>query len=61
MVYLIMVDMIFVLVSAKCKCQILLQGIFDATKIDKYHAVTIENSEKKIFFIKFHLTPYNED
>ena len=56
-----MVDMIFVLVSAKCKCQILLQGIFDATKIDIYHAVTIENSEKKMFFIKFYLTPYNED
>ena len=35
----------FVLVSAKLKCQILFQGIFDATKIDLYHAITKENSE----------------
>ena len=33
--------------SAKLKCQILLQGIFDAINFVIYHAVTIEKSEKK--------------
>ena len=33
--------------SWKFKCQTLLQGIFEATKICKYHPVTIEKLEKK--------------
>ena len=55
MVYLIMIDDIqlkndvLILVSAKCKCQILLQGIFDLTNIGSYHAVTVETSEKKVY------------
>ena len=49
MVYLIKVDIGYVSVSAKLKCQILFLGISDATKIDIYHAVTIGNSEKKKF------------
>ena len=67
-VYLIKVDMsfsentdAFVLVSAKLKCQILFQGISDATKIGIYHAVTVENLEKKCSLIRLHFYFYNED
>ena len=66
-VYLIKVDMsfsentdAFVLVSAKLKCQILFQGISDAT-IGIYHAVTVENLEKKCSLIRLHFYFYNED
>ena len=40
---------------AKRKCQILLQGIPDATNIAIYHAVTIEKSEKERSLIQFHV------
>ena len=54
MVYLIKTDMsentdAFALVSAKLKCQIVFQGIPDATKIGLCHAVVIVNSESKKF------------
>ena len=44
------------LISAKLKCQILFQGISEATKIGLYHAVAIETSEsKKVFNSASHL------
>ena len=64
-VYLMMVDLdfsknteVFVMIFAKLKCQILLQGIFEITNITYicmyiyiyiyiYNAVTIEKLEKK--------------
>ena len=62
-VYLMMVDLdfsknteVFVMIFAKLKCQILLQGIFEITNIRYicmyiyiyiYNAVTIEKLEKK--------------
>ena len=68
MVYLIKVDMsfswntdVFVSVSAKLKCQILLQGMCNAIKIDIYYAVIIRNSEKKGSLIQLHMSFYNED
>ena len=39
----------------KLKCQILLQGISDATNIVIYHAVTTEKSKKKSSLIQFHI------
>ena len=38
---------VFVLASAKFKCQILLQGIFDATNVGIYHALTTEKLERE--------------
>ena len=68
MVYLIKVDMsfsentdVFVSVSAKLKCQILFQGISDATKVIIYHAVNIGISEKKSSLIWLHISFHNED
>ena len=40
--------------SAKLKCHILLQAIFDVTYIVIYHAVTIKKSEKKSSLIQFY-------
>ena len=68
MVYLIKVDMsfsqnahLFVLVSTKLKCQILSQAISDATKIDIYHAMTLEIQREKSSLIQLHISFYNED
>ena len=68
MVFLIKFDMnfswnlnVFVSVSAKLKCQILFQGISDASKIDIYPATTNGNSEKKSSLIQLHISFYNED
>ena len=68
MVYLIIVNMIFsesidafVLVSAKFKCQIMRQDIFDTTNIGIYYAVTISKSEKKKDLIQFQFFRYKRD
>ena len=37
------------MVAAKFKCQVLFQGISDATSMVIYHAVTIEKSEENKF------------
>ena len=47
---------VFVLVSAKFKCQILIQGIFDVSNSDIYHAETIG---KKSFLIQLHIFLYD--
>ena len=52
---------VFVSVSVNLKCQILLQGISDVTKIDIYYVVTIGNSEKKSSLIQLQISFYNED
>ena len=48
----------FFLVYAKFKCQILFQGISDATNMVIYHAITIEKSEKGSL-IQFHVFTCN--
>ena len=55
-VYLIKADMSlsentdsFALASATLRCQVLFQGISDATKIGLYYAAAIENSKSKTF------------
>ena len=45
--------------SAKLTCQILLQGISDATNNVIYHTITTEKSEKKSSLIQFHVLPCN--
>ena len=64
--YLIMVDISFgeitddfSLVSAKFKCQILLQGISDATNTVICHAVTIRKLKEKGSLVQFHVLPCN--
>ena len=66
--FLIMVDMslsknieVFVLVSAKFKCQILLHGVFEITNIGIYLVLTIEIFENKTSLIQFHNSPNSED
>ena len=66
MVHLIMVDTsftentdVFVFFPAKHKCQILLQGICDATNIAVYYVVTIGKPEKRSPLIQFHVLPCN--
>ena len=44
------------LVSAKFRCQILVQGISDGTKMIIYHVLTIENPNS---LIQFHVLRYN--
>ena len=43
------------------KCQILLQGMCNAIKIDIYYAVINRNSEKKGSLIQLPMSFYNED
>ena len=38
---------VIVLIFAKFKCKILLQGFFDATNTGIYHTLNIEKSERK--------------